>query len=271
MAKQKERLDVLLVLRGLAESRTQAQALILAGQVRAGERPPATLRPGTRLPTDAEITVEAGLPYASRGGPKLAHALETFGVPVTGRVCLDVGASTGGFTDCLLQHGAARVYAVDVGRGQLAWELQQDPRVVVLDRTNIRYLASLPEPVSLVTIDVSFISLRLVLPAVLRLMDATADVIALIKPQFEAGRVQVGKGGVVRDPAVHRQVLTDVLAFAQELGLTVRGLTASPVTGPAGNREFLAWLDRGPGVPGVDVAEAIEACVGMGVCGCGGM
>ncbi len=261
MAKQQERLDVLLVTRGLAESRTQAQALILAGRVRAGNRPPTMLRPGTRLPVDTEITVDVGWPYASRGGLKLAHALETFAVPVAGRVCLDVGASTGGFTDCLLQHGAARVYAVDVGYGQLAWALQRDPRVVALDRTNIRYLESLPEPVSLATIDVSFISLRLVLPAVLRLVDTPADIIALIKPQFEAGRKKVSKGGVVRDPAVHRQVLTEVLACAQGLGLTVRGLTTSPITGPAGNREFLAWLVWGHEGPGIDVVEAIEQCM----------
>jgi len=264
-------LDVLLVKRGLAESRTQAQALILAGQVQVDDRPPSALRPGTRLPVDAEIAVEAGLPYVSRGGLKLTHALDAFAVPVAGRVCLDVGASTGGFTDCLLQRGAARVYAVDVGYGQLAWELRQDPRVVVLDRTNIRYLESLPEPISLAAIDVSFISLRLVLPAVLRLVDATTDVILLIKPQFEAGRSQVPRGGVVRDPAVHRQVLVDVLAFAQGLGLTVRGLVPSPITGPAGNREFLAWLARGAGEAGIDVAAAIEACVGMGVSGCGSM
>jgi len=260
MAKPKERLDVLLVTRGLAESHTQAQALILAGQVRVADRPPATLQPGMRLPADADVTLVARLPYASRGGLKLAHALATFGVPVAGRVCLDVGASTGGFTDCLLQHGAARVYAVDVGRGQLAWRLQKDPRVVAMDRTNVRYLEALPEPVSLVTIDVAFISLRLVLPAVLRLLTPAADVIPLIKPQFEASREQVPRGGVVRDPAVHRQVLTSVLAFAQGLGLTVRGLVPSPITGPAGNREFLAWLARGDVGLGIDVAAAVEEC-----------
>lgn len=261
MTKAKERLDVLLVARGLAESRAQAQALILAGQVRVGERPPATLRPGMRLPTDTPVAVAARLPYVSRGGLKLAHALASFQVPVDGRICLDVGASTGGFTDCLLQHGAARVYAVDVGRGQLAWSLQQDPRVVMMDRTNIRHLEALPEPVGLTTVDVSFISLRVVLPAVLRLVAPTADIVVLIKPQFEAGREQVRRGGVVRDPAVHRQVLTAVLAQAQELGLTVRGLVPSPITGPAGNREFLAWLaGSAPGL-GIDVAAAIEACV----------
>ncbi|MBU0494456.1 MAG: TlyA family RNA methyltransferase [Chloroflexi bacterium] len=265
MSKEKERLDVLLVTRGLAASRAQAQALILAGQVRAGDRPPATLRPGTRLPVETELAVEAGLPYVSRGGVKLAHALDAFDMAVAGRVCLDVGASTGGFTDCLLQRGAARVYAVDVGYGQLAWALRQDPRVVALDRTNIRYLERLPESVSVATIDVSFISLGLVLPAVLPLLDTTADVVALIKPQFEAGRRQVGKGGVVRDPAVHRQVLTDVLARAQELGLAVRGLTVSPITGPAGNHEFLAWLAWGAvGVePALDTAAAIEECLGQ--------
>jgi 23S rRNA (cytidine1920-2'-O)/16S rRNA (cytidine1409-2'-O)-methyltransferase len=277
MAKVKERLDVLLVTRGLAESRTQAQALILAGQVRVGDRPPATLRPGMRLPVDAPVTVIARLPYVSRGGLKLAHALASFDVAVTGRVCLDVGASTGGFTDCLLQHGAALVYAVDVGRGQLAWRLQRDPRVVVLDRTNIRYLESLPhtvacgELVSLVTIDVSFISLRLVLPAVLRLVAPTTDIISLVKPQFEAGREQVRRGGVVRDPAVHRQVLTDVLAFAREVDLTVHGLVPSPITGPAGNREFLAWLVWGRAEPGIDVAAAIEECVDVGMIECGGV
>ena len=175
-----------------------------------------------------------------------------------------MGASTGGFTDCLLQHGAARVYAVDVGYGQLAWKLRQDPRVVVLERTNIRYLDSLPEPVDLATIDVSFISLRLVLPPVLKLMKPRAEILALIKPQFEAGREKVGRGGVVRDPRVHREVLEGLVDYAHSLGLSTLGLAPSPLLGPAGNAEFFAYWARGVEAPPFDVAKAIEDCVEKG-------
>ena len=314
----KVRLDQLLLSQGLAESRTKAQALILAGAVRIGDT--VYDKPGTLVNADAALTLAERLPYVSRGGLKLAHALDAFGLDPAGLVALDVGASTGGFTDVLLQRGAAHVYAVDVGYGQLDYRLQQDPRVTVLDRTNIRHLtalppypareqrdyhratertedaqsrettnrrdaedaehakdaqghaperaaasgaplppsggaarapepqasASLPAAPNCAVIDTAFISLRLVLPAVQRLIAADAWVVALIKPQFEAGPAQVGKGGVVRDPAVHKAVIKNILAAAAELGLAPHGLARSPITGPAGNVEFLVWLG-GPG------------------------
>lgn len=244
MSAKKERLDLLVVARGLAASREQAQRLIMAGEVEVdGVRQD---KPGRTVAHDAAITVRAALPYVSRGGLKLAAALDAFAFDVTGLVAADVGASTGGFTDCLLQRGAARVYAIDVGYGQLAWKLQTDPRVVVLDRTNVRHLDALPDGVlaDLAVIDASFISLALVLPATLRLLTPDGQVIALIKPQFEAGAEQVGKGGVVRDPKVHRRVLVETCALAATLGLAVAGLTVSPAPGPAGNIEFLVWLRR---------------------------
>lgn len=247
----KIRLDNLLVERGLAESRSKAQALLLAGSVRVNGQPAS--KPGTLVDAAAEVELTATLPYASRGGYKLAHALDSFGLSPQGLAALDVGASTGGFTDVLLQRGAARVYAVDVGYGILDYRLRSDPRVVSLERTNIRYLEALAAPAECAVIDVSFISLRLVLPAVRRLAAPGAWVVALVKPQFEAGAGQVGKGGVVRDPAVHRVVLREALGAAAELGLTPRGLVESPITGPAGNREFLAWLQEGG--PPLDVAE----------------
>jgi len=241
----KTRLDLLLVARGLAESRERAQALILAGEVTVDGR--VAHKPGLAVSSTAEVAVRATLKYASRGGLKLEHALDTFGLDVAGRIALDVGASTGGFTDCLLQRGAARVYAVDVGYGQLDWRLRGDPRVNVLDRTNIRYLESLPETPNLAVADVSFISLRLVLPTIWRLTAPQAQVVALVKPQFEAGREQVGKGGVVRDPAVHRSVLEGITGWAAGQGWQVRGLVQSPLTGPAGNIEFLLWLEKTAG------------------------
>jgi 23S rRNA (cytidine1920-2'-O)/16S rRNA (cytidine1409-2'-O)-methyltransferase len=259
MAKvRKERLDLLLVERGLAESRQQAQRLIMAGQVTVDGG--LVDKPGSRVPAAAGIEVDGGLPYVSRGGYKLEAALDAFGLDVAGLVAADVGASTGGFTDCLLQRGAARVYAIDVGYGQLAWKLQQDPRVVVMDRVNARYLERLPEAVDLATADTSFISLRLILPAVMGWLVPGGQIVALIKPQFEAGRRQVGKGGVVRDPAVHRSVLAGVLDWAGERGLGLMGLVRSPITGPAGNVEFLAhWrLDR---EPEIDVELAIDHCL----------
>lgn len=251
------RLDNLLVARGLAETRSKAQALVMAGNVRVAGQPAA--KPGAMVDEAAEIEVTAPLPYASRGGYKLAHALDNFGLDPRGLVALDVGASTGGFTDVLLQRGAARVYAVDVGYGILDYRLRSDPRVVALERTNIRHLEALPDNAlaGCAVIDVSFISLRLVLPALQRLIDPAAWVVALVKPQFEAGAEQVGKGGVVRDPQVHRVVLREVLAFADGLGLTPRGLARSPITGPAGNVEFLAWLQ--PGGPPLDSEAAIRA------------
>ncbi len=258
----KKRLDVLLVEKGLAESREKAQALILAGKVLVnGEL---VYKPGTFIHPEAKIEVKEGIPYVSRGGLKLEFAIKTFGIDLRGKVTIDVGASTGGFTDCLLQHGAAKVYAVDVGYGQLAWKLRQDPRVIVLERTNIRYLDSLPEPVDLATIDVSFISLRLVLPPVLRLMKPEAEIIALVKPQFEAGREKVGKGGVVRDPMVHREVLENLVNYAHSLGLVTLGLTTSPLLGPAGNVEFFAYWARGIEAPPLDITRAIEECIEKG-------
>ena len=258
MAGNKERLDKLMVERGLAQTRTRAQALIMAGEVRVdGERAD---KAGTRISREAEIEVDEPLPYVGRGGYKLAGALEAFGIEVTGRICADVGACTGGFTDVLLQAGAALVYAIDVGYGQLSWKLRQDARVVVMERTNARHLQALAEPVAFVAIDVSFISLTLILPAVRQWLTPAADIVALIKPQFEAGRERVGKGGIVRDPAVHREVLERLLAWARDAGLTPAGLIRSPIEGTEGNVEFLVWLqpdggDRQP--PAFDVEAAI--------------
>ena len=242
----RERLDVLLVERGLAPSRERARALIMAGRVMVNNQPAA--KAGTMVGREAECTLAAKadeLRYVSRGGLKLERALDVFGLDPAGCICLDVGASTGGFTDVLLKRGASRIYAVDVGHGQMAWTLQTDARVVVMDRTNIRYLTSLPEsPISAV-IDVSFISLRLVLPPVVSLLAPGGWIVALVKPQFEAGRLEVSRGGgVVSDPAVHRRVLQDLQEFVArpEMGLQTRGLIASPITGRDGNHEYLLWL-----------------------------
>lgn len=243
MAQKKERLDKLVVERGLAPTRSKAQALILAGEVLvAGQR---VDKPGTAVASDIPLELVASMPYVSRGGYKLAGALATFGIDVQGRVCADVGACTGGFTDVLLQNGAARVYAIDVGYGQLDWKLRQDERVVVMERTNARYLESLPEPVTFVCVDVSFISLKLILPAVQKWLGSAADIVVLIKPQFEAGREQVGKGGIVKDKNVHQQVLHDVLEWALANHLMVAGLMRSPIEGTEGNVEYLAWLHTG--------------------------
>lgn len=253
----KPRIDVLLVDRGLVESRNKAQRLIRAGEVRVdGQR---VLKPSTTVAEDAEITLEAKLPFVGRGGQKLEAALERFDLDVTDAVAADVGASTGGFTDCLLQRGARRVYAIDAGYGQLHWKLRNDPRVVVMERTNARHLEELPEPIDVVTVDVSFISLDLILPNAVAWLGTEGDVVALIKPQFEAGPDHVEKGGVVRDPEVHRQVLTQVLATAADLGLALRGLMPSPLEGPAGNVEFLAWWTvRGEAL---DQMTTIDACL----------
>jgi len=243
----KRRADQLLVDQGLAESRAKAQALILAGLVSAGGR--RVDKPGTALAEDTELAL-AGRdhPWVSRGGIKLAFALDHFALDPSGMIALDIGASTGGFTDVLLAKGAARVHAVDVGRGQLAWKLRQDPRVVVHEGTNARYLsrAEIPEPIDLVTCDASFIGLATVLPAPLALTADRALLIGLIKPQFEAGPEQVGKGGVVRDPAVHRAVCERIAAWmGAQAGWQVIGIADSPVTGPAGNREFLIHARKG--------------------------
>lgn len=251
----KVRLDVLVAERGLAPSREAARRLIMAGEVRVEGQ--VRDKPGTRVPRDARVAVDQPPPYVSRGGEKLAAALAAFPVAVAGQVCADVGASTGGFTDCLLQRGAARVYAIDVGYGQLDYRLRTDPRVVVMERTNARYVEALAEPVAVLVGDVSFISLRLLLPVFRGWLVADAQVVLLVKPQFEAGKGQVGKGGVVRDPAIHRQVLVDVLAAAEAGGYVPRGLVRSPLKGPAGNVEFLVWLGL-VGEP-VDIAGLIAA------------
>ncbi len=240
---KKQRIDVLLVERGLVESRSLAQRLVMAGQVRAdGQVVP---KPASRVATTARIEIDSGPRFVSRGGEKLAAALEAFGVDPAGRVCADVGASTGGFTDCLLQRGAAKVYAIDVGHGVLHWKLRNDQRVVVMERTNARYLESLPEAVDLVTVDASFISLKVLLPVVRGwLPPSGGEVIALIKPQFEAGKRQAARGrGVIRDPQVHQRVLLDVLRFARGQGFKVSGLIRSPLKGPKGNLEFLIGLE----------------------------
>jgi 23S rRNA (cytidine1920-2'-O)/16S rRNA (cytidine1409-2'-O)-methyltransferase len=245
------RLDQLLVERGLADTRSKAQALVLAGRVRVGEGDAARLdlKAGELVPVDAAIAVTERDPYVSRGGHKLAAALDAFGIDPNGRVCLDAGASTGGFTDVLLQRGAARVYAVDVGRGQLAESLRRDERVVSMERTNARSLGpgSLPEPVDLAVVDVSFISLGLVLGPVASTLRPGADapIVALVKPQFEAGRGRTDHG-VVRDPAIHREVLERIVAAAAEQGIGARAVIASPILGPEGNREFLVHFQAGP-------------------------
>ena len=269
--KHKERLDVLLVSRGLAETRTKAQAIIMSGDVYVGGQK--ADKPGMSYEDTVEIEVRGqACPYVSRGGLKLEKALRDFGVDPTGYVCSDSGASTGGFTDCLLQQGAAKVFAIDVGYGQLAWKIRQDPRVVCMERTNIRYVQpeDLGEPLDLSVVDVSFISLKIVLPAIARLLKPTGQVLCLIKPQFEAGKEKVGKKGVVREPAVHQEVLEHFVALADELGFTIRNLTFSPVKGPEGNIEFLGHLSREAGTRNVPdlaalVAEAHETLKGQTV------
>jgi len=246
--KKSVRLDTLLVERGLTPSRERARALILAGSVRVNGAPAA--KAGTSVPHDAEVTVAVpDHPYVGRGGLKLAHALDTFGMATAGRGALDIGASTGGFTDVLLQRGATRVVALDVGHGQLDWKLRSDARVVVLERINARSLtpANLPgdaRQFDIITVDVSFISLRHILPVLPPLLRDGADVIVLVKPQFEAGRSEVGKGGIVRDDAVRQRVVDEITAAAEGLGLTRAGLTESPIAGMEGNREFLIHLRR---------------------------
>jgi 23S rRNA (cytidine1920-2'-O)/16S rRNA (cytidine1409-2'-O)-methyltransferase len=242
---KKERLDKVLVERGLAHSRERARALILAGKIVVDDH--TVDKVAAQVAADAEIRLKGqGIPYVSRGGIKLEKALDVFGVDVNGLVAIDVGASTGGFTDCLLQRGAAKVYAVDVGYGQLAWKLRQDQRVISLERTNIRELSveQLAECPSLAVIDTSFISLEKVLPATLAFLEDSGEVIALIKPQFEVGRGEVGKGGVVRDSRQHALVVEKIKALASTLGCLVLGVTESPILGPKGNREFLIYLRK---------------------------
>jgi 23S rRNA (cytidine1920-2'-O)/16S rRNA (cytidine1409-2'-O)-methyltransferase len=247
---KKIRLDLLLVERGLAESRSLAQRLVMAGQVRVnGET---VLRSAANVAPDVYLEVASGPRFVSRGGEKLEAALQAFELDVSGHICADVGSSTGGFTDCLLQHGAVKVYAIDVGKGILDWKLRQDSRVTVMEDTNARYLMRLPEAVEIITVDASFISLRVLLPVtknwfftdVNHLAFSKGTTIALIKPQFEAGRQQVGRSkGVIRDPAIHRQVLIDVLNYTLQQGYEIHGLIRSPLTGPKGNTEFMVWLE----------------------------
>jgi 23S rRNA (cytidine1920-2'-O)/16S rRNA (cytidine1409-2'-O)-methyltransferase len=251
----KLRLDVLLVEKGLADSRAKAQALIMAGQVRiAGQ---VALKPAVSVQRNAVLTVDTGPRYVSRGGEKLEGALKTFSIDVTGFTCADVGASTGGFTDCMLQHGAVKVYAIDVGKGILHWKLRNDRRVVVMEETNARFVESLPEKIDLVTVDASFISLKTLLPTIKKWITPSppaplpegegSKIIALIKPQFEAGKKEVSRGdGVIRDPEIHRRVLQEVLEFAISAGFGLRGLVKSSLMGPKGNAEFLVWLDMRP-------------------------
>lgn len=247
MAKPKVRIDQLLVERGLAESRTRAQALVMAGHVMLGDKK--ADKPGLQVAEDAEISVKGqDHPWVSRGGIKLAHALEHFGIDVTGSVAIDVGSSTGGFTDVLLNKGAAKVYAVDSGTNQLAWKLRQDPRVIVHEQTSARILTAehVQEPVDIIVCDASFISLSKVLERPMTFAKPEAQLVALIKPQFEAGRGEVGKGGVVRDSAVHQRVCAEVSAWLESVGWRVAGLTESPITGPKGNVEFLVWAVKAP-------------------------
>ena len=269
----KVRLDVLLVERGLAESRAKAQAMIMAGQVRvAGQT---AIKPAAAIPADSELSVDSGPRFVSRGGEKLDAALEAFHIDVSGLTCADVGSSTGGFTDCLLQRGALKVYAIDVGKGILHWKLRNDPRVLVMEETNARFVESLPEPVDFVTIDASFISLKILLPVVKKWVPpfdspsifeenrgSQRGVVALIKPQFEAGKKDVSRGdGVIRDPQIHRQVLIDVLSYAQQEGFTVQELIKSPLLGPKGNAEFLAWLTLQPDVRSQELITLIETAL----------
>ncbi len=260
----KTRLDTLLVARGLAADTAIAQRLVMAGEVRVAGQ--VMLQPAVLLPAEVEISLDVGPRFVSRGGDKLEAALLSFGVSAANLVCADVGASTGGFTDCLLQHGATRVYAIDVGHGILAWKLRQDPRVIVMEETNARHVECLPEPVALVTADASFISLKVLLP-VMRdwLLTAGGQIITLIKPQFEASKKEVARGkGVIRDPVVHQSVLLDVLSYALSLGFDLRGLMRSPLLGPKGNTEFLACLAYPHAQAEVQPLESLVAQVAAG-------
>lgn len=256
----KERLDRLLVERGFFPSREKARRIILAGEVYLERK--RIDKPGTTVESNSRIEVKRRSPYVSRGGEKLARALKEFGIDIRGKIALDAGASTGGFTDCLLKQGAKKVYAVDVGYGQLAWRLRKDPRVVTIERRNIRYLTKeeLAEPIELVTLDLSFISLTKVLEAVSNLLSPGGEVITLIKPQFEAGREKVGRGGVVRDQKIHREVIFKVLEKAREIGLKTRGLTSSPLRGPAGNIEYFVYLSK-EGKEIADIPEKIREVI----------
>ena len=256
----KERLDVEMVARGLCESREKAKTLIMTGVVYVRDQK--ADKPGMQVTADDPIEVRGQvLRYVSRGGLKLEKMIEKYGFDLTGSTCMDIGASTGGFTDCMLQHGAQKVYAIDVGYGQLAWKLRTDERVVPLERTNARYLTheQIPEELDLASVDVSFISLRLILPALQGILAPDGQVVCLVKPQFEAGKEKVGKKGVVRDPKVHLEVLEHFLTHADEADFTVKGMTFSPIRGPEGNIEYLGHLTvgRGPAYAG-DLAALVE-------------
>ena len=243
MPPKKHRLDLILVKKGLVRSRQRAQAIIMAGKVLVNEQP--VDKPGFLVSQEDHIQLKGtDISYVSRGGLKLEAALQKLPMEVTGSICIDVGASTGGFTDCLLQHGAERVFAVDVGYGQLAWKLRQDPRVIVIERTNVRYITAdaIPTPVDLITVDVSFISLKLVVPVLIQFMKSDASILALIKPQFEVGKNQVGKGGVVKKPELHQKVIKDLSEFFELIKLAPLSVYPSPVLGPKGNREFFMVL-----------------------------
>ncbi len=240
---KKKRLDILVLEKGLAKSRQRSRSLIMAGSILVDNQP--VDKPGTMVAEGAVIVKKGSeLPFVSRGGLKIEQAISCLGLDVNKYVCLDVGASTGGFTDCLLQHGASRVYAIDVGYGQLAWKLRQDLRVIVIERTNIRNATTemLPEPFDLASIDVSFISLKIVVPVVKKFLKQNGKILALIKPQFEVGKGMVGKGGVVKDPALHESVINELSVFFSKLGFMVGPVVPSPVLGPKGNKEFIIYL-----------------------------
>ena len=256
-----KRLDVMLFKRGLVADPEIAKRLIMAGKVLVdGQKAD---KPGKKFSDGASIEILEDMPYVSRGGLKLEKALRDFNIDVRGKVAIDVGASTGGFTDCLLQHGAKFVYAVDVGYGQLAWKLRNDPRVKVLERTNIRYVKrnNFDKQIELATIDVSFISLRKVLPVMVSLFSGSGEVIALVKPQFEASKHLVEKGGVVKDPEVHKQVIVELIRYSTHNGFTIAGLTYSPITGPAGNIEYFIFLKLGQEANNIDVANVVPQII----------
>jgi 23S rRNA (cytidine1920-2'-O)/16S rRNA (cytidine1409-2'-O)-methyltransferase len=256
---KKQRIDVLIFERGLAPSRAKAQAMIMAGEVLVDGNK--IDKPGTKVNIEAKIIMKSKPRFVSRGGEKLAGALVDFSFDVTGRICADVGASTGGFTDCLLQNGVTRIYAIDVGYGQLDYKLRQDERVIVMERTNARYVDDLAEPVDFVVVDASFISLKILLPVIKGWLHPQADLITLIKPQFEAGKKDVGKGGVIRDAAIHSRVLEDTIEFMTAQGFTIAGLTRSPIKGPSGNIEFLSWLSWGSDLLNIDIPAKIQELV----------
>ncbi len=261
---QKERLDILITQRNLAESRERAKAYIMAGVVYVDNQKED--KPGLKVPVTAQIEVRQKMKYVSRGGYKLEKAMEVFPLTLTDKICMDVGASTGGFTDCMLQNGAVKVYAIDVGYGQLAWSLRQDERVVCMEKTNMRYVTTeqVPEPILFSSIDVAFISLtKILLPVYELTKEAEGEVVALIKPQFEAGREQVEKHGVVKDPKVHKQVIDNVWTYAESIGFKIAGLDFSPIKGPEGNIEYLMHLQKREDITSVCDKEAlIEKVVG---------